>query len=71
MPIDIIRAPTDPICTRVSVGGTQADGFYVVYRGTLDDSITCLRNALKGLEVTKATGSEPAINNHYQKREFS
>ena len=42
----VVKAlPPDPICTRVSTGGTAGVGYYVHYRGDLKDVHEVLLNA--------------------------
>lgn len=33
----IIKAPNDPACLRVSLGGTAKDGYYLVFRGDISE----------------------------------
>lgn len=39
MPVEVklVKEADDPLCTRVSMGGTEEIGYYVVYRGKLVD----------------------------------
>ena len=37
MSMKIIKEETDPICTRISLGGSEETGYYCVYRGERDD----------------------------------
>lgn len=36
-PVAIIKKPDDGITTRVSAGGDKKNGFYLTYRGNLND----------------------------------
>lgn len=49
MEIKLIQKETDPICTRVSIGGKAEIGYYGVYRGGLDEAIECVEIVLKEL----------------------
>jgi len=54
--IKIIKKETDLICTRVSMGGNQILGYYVVYRGELNDVLTVLDTCAAAVraELTKS-----------------
>lgn len=53
--ISITRKETDPICMRVSVGGTKEVGYYLTFRGDdmqqiedmLTDALTAFKQARK------------------------
>ena len=66
MKIHITKAPNDPICTRVSVGGNPNLGYYCTYRGGIGSAIAALRVALEAMEATEKTGKEPAIDRRHK-----
>lgn len=67
METHISKGPMDPICARVSCGGGERlGGYYVVYRGTVDESIAALEAALKAMRVVKSTGTEPPVDNKFK-----
>lgn len=41
--VKIIKEKNDPLCTRISAGGTMTDGLYLVYRGELKEVRTILQ----------------------------
>lgn len=49
--IKITREKVDPICMRVSIGGTSKDGYYLVFRGEnmqdIEDMLTETLEAFK------------------------
>ena len=53
-PVHLVRAAADPICPRVSAGGTPGVGYYVVYRGDLDGCVAALEAALDALKKVQA-----------------
>jgi hypothetical protein len=57
----ITRAPTDPVCPRVSVGGNAAMGYYCTFRGPALDCIAALRLALHAMEVAQAKNELNAL----------
>lgn len=61
--VTITRGPVDPICTRVSVGGTQEIGHYCVYRGATDEAIAALETVLIAMRAMKESGVEPPVSN--------
>ena len=65
--VKIIKAPSDPICSRVSVGGGSiVPGVYCVYRGSRDQAISLLESAVAALKEARNAGPEPAINRSYK-----
>lgn len=40
------KMPNDPLCLRISIGGTKDGGYYVVYRGDESEVEACLKAAL-------------------------
>lgn len=48
--VKLIKKPDDPVCLRISVGGTQAIGFYCLFRGDKEDVIDCLEEILDSLK---------------------
>lgn len=53
MSVTITRAPADPVCPRISVGGNLEIGFYCTFRGKGSDCIKALREALHAMEAAK------------------
>lgn len=43
MNIKIIKEENDPLCTRISAGGNEEFGYYLVYRGEFNDVIKIMR----------------------------
>lgn len=66
----VYHASTDPICTRVSVGGNEEIGYYCVYRGSLKASITALQKALAEMQKVHASGTEPIIDPTFKRLPF-
>jgi len=64
--VSITKAPTDPICPRISVGGNPALGFYCTYRGTIDESLLALKAAVTAMEQLSASGKELSVNRNYK-----
>jgi hypothetical protein len=54
--VEIIKLPTDPVCTRVSIGGNEKFGYYCRYRGTRDEAIKALEMALFGMSAARHAG---------------
>lgn len=61
--IEVRKAPDDPACTRVSVGGNVKIGYYCTYHGTVDDSIDCLELALVALKAMQHAKIEAPLSN--------
>ncbi len=57
----LLRAPSDPIATRLSVGGTPAIGVYCVYRGDIRQALWLAEEALVLLRAQALTGQELPI----------
>ncbi len=57
MSVHITRAPADPVCPRISVGGNEELGFYCTFRGAGPACIKALKEALNAMEV-----AEPALD---------
>ncbi len=36
-PFKIVKESDDPLCQRVSLGGTKKEGYYLVFRGDIED----------------------------------
>lgn len=51
MKVTITRAPSDPLCPRVSVGGNATLGFYCVFRGPANDCTLALKEAFHAMQV--------------------
>ena len=49
--IKILKAPDDPICTRVSAGGREEIGYYLVYRGTPVEALKVIDKVRDQLSV--------------------
>jgi hypothetical protein len=49
----ITRAPTDPVCCRVSVGGNAQLGFYCTFRGSAQECIAALAEALNAMAIAQ------------------
>jgi hypothetical protein len=54
--VEIIKLPTDPVCTRVSAGGNEKFGYYCRYRGTREEAIRALEMALFGMKAARFAG---------------
>jgi hypothetical protein len=61
--VTVRKAPDDPTCTRVSVGGTMKIGYYCTYRGSVQDSIECLENALTAMRAMREAKMEAPLSN--------
>ncbi len=66
MKIKVMRAPADPICTRVSLGGSAQLGYYCTFRGSMEQSIAALRLALAEMENIKLSGQEVPVDRRYK-----
>jgi hypothetical protein len=53
------RYPDDPICPRVSIGGTLDIGFYCNIRGTKEEAITAIEAVLLALREVPEMEIEP------------
>lgn len=47
--VKLIKETTDPICTRLSLGGNDVIGYYCVFRGNRNDAIACLEEVLEAM----------------------
>lgn len=65
--VRITKAPDDPICLRLSIGGIPPDG-YCVYRGKIGPNVKLLRLILGELEMIEKLGVEPEIDKSYNKK---
>lgn len=63
--VRISKAPTNPGCSRVSVGGTPAFGYYCVYRGTLAECVAAMEDATAAMRLLLNSGSEPEMDVRY------
>jgi hypothetical protein len=65
IPVKIIKEPDDPICPRMSAGGTDAIGYYLVYRGDPLLVLQILDTVTQSLRAVVATGKlstdEPVV----------
>jgi hypothetical protein len=66
MSVQITRAAADPICPRVSVGGTAELGFYVVFRGPSNDCTRALKEALHAMEVAASKLESLPVDRKYK-----
>jgi hypothetical protein len=66
MKVKVTRGPSDPICTRVSIGGNHELGAYCVYRGSIEVAISVTEAALAELKLVKASGHEPKVDRNYK-----
>lgn len=66
MKVLLKKAPTDPICARVSVGGNEAMGAYCTYRGNLDACIAVMEAALNEMKHARFTGDEPGVDRRFK-----
>lgn len=64
--VTITKAPTDPVATRVSVGGKPDIGFYCTFRGGMDESIAALEHAVHAMKALKASGVQPQVDHRYR-----
>lgn len=52
--VKIIKEPTDPICLRVSMGGTKKVGYYLVFRGdNMEDIEEMLSETLEAFKKAR------------------
>lgn len=52
--VKIIKEPTDPICLRVSMGGTKKVGYYLVFRGdSMEDIQEMLSETLEAFKKAR------------------
>jgi hypothetical protein len=56
IPVKIIKEPDDPICPRASCGGTDAIGYYLVYRGDPMLVLQILDTVTQSLRAVVASG---------------
>ncbi len=56
MKIKIIKEQDDPLCTRVSAGGNEDIGYYLVYRGEIEDVKTIMKELLMELSKGEQNG---------------
>lgn len=66
MSVTITRAPADPICPRVSVGGNTTLGFYCVFRGPAADCTRALKEALHAMEVSEPKLESLPVDRKYK-----
>ena len=66
MNVRIIRAPADPVCSRVSIGGNEEVGAYCVYRGSLDQAVAVVGAAYKKLQEAQEGRIVHTIDRGYQ-----
>jgi hypothetical protein len=60
--VRIVKKSDDPMCLRVSSGGSHKVGWYCVYRGPISDAIECLTDILSALrQVEKEPQVDQAI----------
>lgn len=61
--VKIVKKPDDPLCTRVSMGGTLEIGYYFVYRGSLADAAKILAACQEAVAKQIAQGEPPVEDN--------
>lgn len=66
MSVYITRAPADPICPRISVGGNAALGFYCTFRGSGAECIKALKEALHAMEVREPELDSLKVDRRYK-----
>jgi hypothetical protein len=66
MRIYISRAPSDPICARVSVGGNEKLGVYCVFRGSSQECIVALEEALKAMKTASDNLESLPVDRKYK-----
>lgn len=57
--VAILKSPDDPACLRASVGGTEEIGYYLNYRGKLDDVLRMLDLVRIAAEAQLKVGEPP------------
>lgn len=61
------KAPDDPVCPRVSMGGSKdIGGFYCTYRGEIGRCIEIAEAALDRMKMAQAMGKEPKIDRRFK-----
>lgn len=66
-PVKLDKAPADSICaTRISIGGTEGQGYYCTYRGNLAKCIETTERALEIMKLAQIHGQEPKVNRAYR-----
>ena len=66
MSVHITRAPADPVCPRISVGGNLNTGFYCTFRGSGADCIKALKEALHAMEVREPELDSLPVDRRYK-----
>lgn len=66
MLIKIIKQPDDPLCCRASAGGTSEAGYYLTFRGDVDQVLKCLKAVTEALEWAKAGKVPIETGNEYE-----
>ncbi len=62
--VKVVKHPDDPLCPRVSLGGKAGRGFYVVYRGSIDEVRKVFRicyRAISGMMDKDAPSLEHSV----------
>lgn len=49
----VIKEKDDPMTNRLSIGGSKAEGCYIVFRGNINDCEKVLEEALKAFQKVK------------------
>ncbi len=57
--VRIIRDKDDPIALRISMGGREEIGYYIVYRGDPQEILDCLQTCIDAFEAHVQTEEEP------------
>lgn len=66
MSVHITRAPADPVCPRISVGGNTDLGFYCTFRGPAKDCTRALKEALHAMEVAAEQIESLPVDQRYK-----
>lgn len=65
--ITVRRLPDDPLCTRVSLGGTSQTGYYCLFRGNQKDVLTLLSlaaTAMKNVPELEIEKDDPRLQHN-------
>ena len=57
----VIKEPDDTLCTRISIGGDEAFGFYLTYRGDLEKVKKIMYNMQSILEHVTVEAYIPKV----------
>jgi hypothetical protein len=62
----LMRSTDDPICLRISIGGTQDIGFYFNFRGEPLDVALMLERVSEAFRARVATGDPFKVGDQYE-----